>query len=318
MTTVLIILSAAALTSVAVSVVMFCTAVLRRETKVTPWMRDECFTEAEPRLERYGDVFSRGREWLREAGNGEGAKELTIESFDGLRLLGRMIENPACRGIVLMCHGYRSNPIRDFGAQARTLYDEGFSLLMIDQRAHGGSEGKYISYGVNERFDIRDWCRRLNSLYPGKPVILYGESMGAAAVMMAAGLSDIPPCVRAVIADCGFTSPGEILRRVMWDKYHIPPFPVYHLFALLTRLAAGFSLNGADTREALRGCKIPLLLIHGRADRFVPFSMGEENRRAAKNSRFLPVEGAGHLCAFAAAPEKYSAALRLLFQGAGI
>lgn len=284
---------------------------------VSPWERGDMFTSRERRFEEYGDVFANGREWLSEAGRGPLSEELSVVSTDGLRLSGRMIKNPVGRGMILMCHGYRSNPVRDFGAQARCLYGEGFSLLMIDQRAHGGSEGKFISYGVNERFDIVEWCRLLDMRFPGVPVVLYGVSMGAAAVLMAVGLPSLPPNVRAAAADCGFTTPGEILRYVMRRRHRIPAFPVYWLLKAVTRTAAGFSLDEADTRESLRKCTVPILIAHGTRDSLVPFYMSEENRDVCE-AIFFKAAGAEHLCAFAADPDEYMTAFRRLLGRAGL
>lgn len=301
-----------------VTAFMFKTAIARKGTVENPWTKEENFTEDTPRFSSYDGAFEKGREWLRRAIIDTNSEEVVIVSFDNLRLRGRIFHHPNPRGIILLCHGYRSNPIRDFGTQAKTLYDEGFSLLAIDQRAHGGSEGEYISYGVNERYDVRDWCSFIEKKYPELPVALYGVSMGASSVMMAAGLDDLPANVRAAIADCGFTTPAAICKRVMKKRFRVPVFPVYYMNALTTRLLAGFSLSAGDSRQALRKTKLPFLIVHGRADKFVPFYMGEENHAAAPESDFFAPEGAGHCCAFIGAPEEYTEAMDRLFEKAGI
>ena len=106
-------------------------------------------------------------------------------------------------------HGYRAGGLTDFAGLYRFYHEQGYDLLVPFQRSHGPSEGKYICFGVKERYDCRDWaeyavCRA------GKDCNLYlsGISMGCATVLMAAGLP-LPSNVRAMIGDCAFTSPKE-------------------------------------------------------------------------------------------------------------
>ena len=77
---------------------------------------------------------------------------------------------------------------------------------------------------MKERFDCRDWAEYAVRL-AGEDCNLYlsGISMGCATVLMAAGLP-LPANVRAIIADCGFTSPKEILKTVLNRDYHLPAF----------------------------------------------------------------------------------------------
>ena len=112
------------------------------------------------------------------------------------------------------------------------------------------------------------------------------------------------------VADCGYSSPAAIIRKVIRDQ-HLPIFPVYQLIRLGGKLFGGFDLESATVTDALAHCQIPVLLIHGGDDRFVPCEMGRENYAncAARNKRLLVVPGAGHGLSYMVDREAYLTAL---------
>ena len=131
----------------AVAVAGFRTAVVRRD--LTP-------EQERQHLERGSwrdclEEIDREMAWFR----AQKPEELTIRSRDGLKLCGSYLEAPDAKACMLLCHGYRSRGGLDFALVLRTLYEHGCSVLVIDQRAHGRSEGKYIAYGVLERYDCQ-------------------------------------------------------------------------------------------------------------------------------------------------------------------
>ena len=172
----------------------------------------------------------------------------------------------------------------------------GYSLLLVDQRAHGQSQGKYLTFGVRERMDVISWATYMGQkLGPDAPLILGGLSMGATTVLMASCF-DFPANVRAIIADCGFTSPYEIAKSVLRRDY--PRLPVGLLLpicGLFTRLYAGFGLHDASTLDAVRESRYPILFIHGTGDTFVPCEMTKEAYAACTSEKELVlVDGAEH------------------------
>ena len=226
-------------------------------------------------------------------------EKVKLTSFDGLTLtaLYLPVKNP--RGTVIAFHGYRSLATIDFALEVEFFHRLGFDVLLPYQRSHGESQGKYITYGVKERFDCRDWAVYAARRFGDRPLFLMGISMGAATVLMASGL-ELPENTRGIVADCGFTTPWEIMAHVARRDFHLPAFPLLYLLELLARLIAGFSLKGADTRQALKSTRLPVLFLHGEADDFVPLSMTEENYRACagKKAQYLVPE-AGHAQSFA-------------------
>lgn len=233
----------------------------------------------------------RGHRWL-ESHPGE---DVFLQSFDGLRLHGRYLTQPGpSRGTILLAHGFQSSGEWDFGCILEPYFQMGFDLLLIDQRAHLQSQGRYLTMGVRESRDVADWCRWLAARRgPGHRIVPDGISMGATSVLLAAG-SDLPDNVVGVIADCPFTSPREIFESVM-AQLHLPRALLWGA-GLCCRVMAGFSIDGASTVEALKKCTLPLLMAHGEADDFVPCAMGRASFAAAASTdkQLLTVPGAGH------------------------
>ena len=195
----------------------------------------------------------------------------------------------------ILFHGYKSSAERDFCGGLREGIDGGFNVLLVDQRAHGESEGKYLTFGVNERFDCLSWASYAAERFGNDvKIYLYGISMGAATVLMASALP-LPKSVSGIVADCGYTSPKDIIFSVLRD-HHVPAAPVYAVARLGARLFCGFDLDSASAPDALSRSHIPVLFIHGDDDRFVPCRMSRENfeASAAEHKKLLIVHNAGH------------------------
>ena len=227
-------------------------------------------------------------------------------SFDGLRLAGRYIPCKENRGTILLFHGWRSAPYVDFGRALELYYSQGMNILLVDQRAHGDSQGRYITYGIKEQRDVHSWIAWHNARFGADvPLVLSGLSMGAATVMMAWG-SPMPENVRCAIADCGFTSPYEIIGKVVKDM-HLPRWLLMPVIGLGTRIFAGFRLKAYSTITAAQKMQRPIFFVHGTKDGFVPWEMTKRSYDAcaAKDKTLLLVEGADHGLSYVVAPEEY-------------
>lgn len=248
----------------------------------------------------FRESMTKAQQWLRE----HTEEHVSITSYDGLKLSALYVpadaEKP--RGTCIVFHGYRSLATVDFAPEVEFLHSLGYRLLVPYQRSHGESEGKYITYGVKERFDCRDWAEYIAGRFPQEDIFLMGISMGSATVMMSSDL-DLPETVRGIVADCGFTSPWEIMKHVSRRDFKLPSFPLLNALDLVARLRAGFSLKGADARRSLAKTRLPVLFLHGAEDDFVPLSMTRENFAACKSEKELfIVKGAGHAQSFAVDP----------------
>ena len=245
-------------------------------------------------------TFRMDREWLRETEQ----EDVYLTSRDGLRLHAVLLPQGDCRRFVIVCHGYRAHTAST-AHYARHLYEAGASLLLIDARAHGGSEGKSIGMGWPERLDVLDWIAELNRRYDNPRIALFGVSMGGATVLNAAGEA-LPENVKCIVSDCAYVSlKGEFLYQLR-RFYHLPGLFLY-LSDPLCRLLAGYSpLRDGDGCAQLARCKRPVLLIHGGADDFVLPEMLERAWNAIPGPKEkLIVPGAGHAESALVDPARY-------------
>lgn len=259
------------------------------------------------------EMSAPGKEWWLN----QEKEEWYVTSFDNLKLYAEYLPNPENRGTVILMHGYHGSGGTDFGAVIPELYSRGFSILAPHQRAHGKSEGQYISYGVNESRDVVSWCTELNAKVPAdKPVILFGVSMGAGTVLMSAGRG-LPENVKGIFADCGFTSTAEILAAVGNKVYHIDDPNLVADVCIAIYKIAGYD-PFYSTEDALANNRIPVVIVHGEADNFVPYEMGKKNAGYAKNMLvgFYSFPDAGHAMAIVRDKEKYIEAFEALLSAA--
>jgi len=224
---------------------------------------------------------------------------VTVRSFDGLNLAGEYYPHPNARGTILMFHGWHGSPQADFGCAMSAYYSKGLNLLLVHQRTQGESQGKYITFGIRESRDVHAWVRWHGERF-GKeaPILLTGISMGATTVLMSAG-TPYDANVRGIIADCGFTSPWEIIASVVRGR-GLPIFPFVPLMSMWARIFAGFGFREYSTLEAVRRLQLPIFLAHGEADRFVPCHMTEKVYEACGSSdkTLLLVPDARHGAAY--------------------
>ena len=241
-------------------------------------------------------------------------EEVTITSFDGLKLYARYYPNPDAKRAILCAHGYRSTAIGDFYASFEHLYKEA-SLLLIDERSCGKSEGSYSSFGALEKKDVQLWAEWLDKRVRHKlPLYLYGISMGAATVLLASVLK-LPENVKGVLADCGYTSGNDILHDVFKDSYKVKPRLMTKVLDLYAGRLGHFHLKDCDVRRALLNAKLPVRFMHGLDDDFVFPRNTQRNYDACsvEDKDILWVEGAGHACAAVCGGERYLAYMDAFF-----
>ncbi len=239
---------------------------------------------------------------------------IETESADGLKLKAILWEaDKDCQGTALLMHGYQSMPLREFASIARIFHNLDFNVVLPFHRAHGESEGKYTTFAQKERYDVREWIFKVNALYgQDLPVFLMGISMGSSSVTMAAGL-ELPPNVRGVIADCGFTDSKEIVYWTLSNKYHLWPGVakiVLKTFSVFCRKSANFDLSGCTTFDALNKTYLPFLFITGTADKTVPHEMTMSNfllykQRHPDSARLVVIENAPHAVSYMIDKERY-------------
>ena len=260
------------------------------------------------RLEAYQETFFSATQFL----NSAVYEPVSILSFDGLQLHGRFFPSTSAKGTILLMHGYRADGLSNFGYALAFYHGLGYNLLLVSQRSHWESEGRYICFGVKERFDCRDWAIYLSqrSDCAGKSIFLEGISMGATTVLMAAGLA-LPETVDGIIADCGFTSPWDIVADLARRRFHLPVHPLLDSLDWMTRWFAGFRLRECSTLDIMQHCSIPVLFIHGERDHFVCCDMTQKNYVACTSEKqLLTIPGAGHGISYLVDQIEYQKAVR--------
>ena len=295
---VLFILTALALLILVSGGYTFVIACVRR--KELPWLDEKAMKETS-----YGKYYENiiiGDKFLKE----NPSQEVEMKSFDGLTLRGVWVpaENP--KGTILLAHGYRSSKMVDFSLAFEMYHTIGMNILLPDQRAHGKSEGRFITFGVKESRDMQSWIAYHNETFGDFPLILSGLSMGASTMLYLAD-ADLPDNVKGIIADCGFTSPREIIKTVFHRVIHLPAAPTLFVADLFARLVAGFSRTEKDTRRSLQNSKLPVLLVHGVEDGFVPCEMTKQGYDACNGEiEILLVDKADHGVSFLVDKPRYT------------
>lgn len=233
-------------------------------------------------------------------------EDVYIRSTDGLKLHGTYFPGDGGKKIVICFHGYTSKGMSDNIGLTNYYIPRGYQMLLVDERAHGDSEGEYIGFGCLDRIDAMQWIKYVQKrIGEDCEILLHGTSMGGATVLMASGLK-LPPSVKGIISDCAFTSAWDVFTHVLKSMYHMPAFPLMNLANQMTRERAGFGLAQCDASEEVKKAKVPILFIHGDADTFVPCWMCHkiyDNCVTPKDK--LIIHGAGHAECFYKDAELY-------------
>lgn len=247
------------------------------------------------------EIFEEAQEWF----DSEERDLLEIISYDELKLRAQYIKNEEENyKTVILAHGFR-NTSEDMGKLAKFYYDEGFNVLLPDARGHGDSEGDYIGYGWHDRLDYVDWIDLAIDEYNAEEIILHGNSMGAATVLMTSG-EELPSEVKGIIADSGYSTVKAELAHQLKNLYNLPPFPLLEVTSIITKLRAGYTLEEASSINKVKGNSVPLLIIHGDADDLVPTKMAHEIFDVAGGEKELwIVPDVGHTKAFDVITEEF-------------
>lgn len=206
---------------------------------------------------------------------------------------------------VIIAHGYKGNG-ETMANYAKMFHDLGYNVLMPDDRAHGHSSGKYISFGWLDRLDYQKWIQRLiQKVGADARVILYGVSMGGATVEMLSG-EKLPEQVRCIIADCGYSNIDDEMSCLLKRTFHLPKYPFLPAVSVLNVYRQGFQLKQVSSVERLHHNYRPTLFIHGEKDAYVPVSMANANFDATRGPKEKwIVKNATHAESFWVDPDNY-------------
>jgi uncharacterized protein len=243
--------------------------------------------------------------------------DFTVRANDGVELRGWKVVPASANGDwVLLFHGVSDNRTGDLG-HAEFLVRHGYSLVMMDSRAHGQSGGDMATYGWKERYDTVAITDALYATERVQQLYAHGVSMGAAIALQSAA---VEPRIAAVSAEDPFAS----LREVTYDyagldmspflgKTLFRPASIFAMRALAK--AGGFDPDEVSPEKAVAQRPFPVLLICGTNDHRIPCRHAEAIYNAATGPKALwIVEGAGHASALGQAPAQYENRVVSFFQ----
>ena len=229
------------------------------------------------------------QKWLEEKSN---YSDKYIESYDKLQLHSYVVNQNSNKWTIVV-HGYGGSG-KLMSDKAKYFYDMGYNVLIPDLRGHGKSEGDYIGMGWKDRLDIISWINFIIKENPNAEIVLHGTSMGAATVLMTSG-ENLPSNVKAIVADCAYTSAWDEFSYQLETYLKVPSYYILNVTNMVTKLKAGYSLKEASALECVKKATVPILYIHGDKDKFVPYSMMDKLYDATNSPKEkLTIEGGEH------------------------
>ncbi|MCI6457888.1 MAG: alpha/beta hydrolase [Clostridium sp.] len=229
------------------------------------------------------------QKWLEEKSN---YSDKYIESYDKLQLHSYVVSQNSNKWAIVV-HGYGGSG-KLMSDKSKYFYDMGYNVLIPDLRGHGKSEGDYIGMGWKDRLDIISWINFIIKENPNAEIVLHGTSMGAATVLMTSG-ENLPSNVKAIVADCAYTSAWDEFSYQLETYLKVPSYYILNVTNMVTKLKAGYSLKEASALECVKKATVPILFIHGDKDKFVPYSMMDKLYDATISPKEkLTIEGGEH------------------------
>lgn len=229
-----------------------------------------------------------------------------IETIDGLTLYTEeYIQPEPTNKWLIAVHGYTSthNTVTDIAAE---FYEKGYNVIVPDLRGHGLSEGDWITMGDKDGRDVVTIAEYIVSKNSDAEIILFGQSMGAATVMMASGEEDLPEQVKLVIEDCGYTHAATMFAEQIEFRFGIPSFPILDIASFVGTIQAGINLKTISPIDNIAKSDLPMLFIHGMDDGYVlPYMVDELYESYNGEKAILKIDGADHTAARNIERERY-------------
>ncbi|MCE9613034.1 MAG: alpha/beta fold hydrolase [Lentisphaerae bacterium] len=228
-----------------------------------------------------------------------------IPEASAVRLEGWLIPHDQPRGLVVLFHGYQAAK-SSLLPEARVYHALGYSCLLVDFRGSGGSSGNETTLGCREADDVAAAFAYARGVAEGRPIILHGFSMGAAAILRAVALQGVKP--DAIVLEAVFDRMlGTIRNR--FRLLGVPAFPAAPAARMLIFWGGvschfnGFRHNPVDYAARVA---TPTLLLGGTTDRRATEAEVRAVYDALAGPKFLEIfEGVGHVSFLGARPRKW-------------
>ncbi|WP_059171033.1 alpha/beta hydrolase [Bacillus sp. FJAT-27445] len=235
-------------------------------------------------------------------------RDVLIPSPFGYELKAILAEPNETNRYMIISHGVTENKFNSI-KYMNLFLDRGFNVLIFDHRRHGESGGKTTSYGHYEKFDLKavvDWLR--NEKGPDLVVGIHGESMGAATMLLYAGM--LEDGADFYIADCPFSDFKEQLAYRLKEEMNLPAGVVLPLADVFLRFREKYSLREVSPISVIDNIRNPVLFIHSVKDDFILPSMTEALYEKKKGPKMLFMAESGlHAQSFNDNREEYEKAV---------
>ena len=226
-------------------------------SKRSPWGREQC---SEPGCIPLETMWTRGLEWKK--GFEQYIKEVEIKSKDGLKLVGEWFDYGFDKTVIIL-PGRRETLVYSY-YYAKPYKDAGVNVLVIDQRAHGLSEGKYSTGGIKEAEDVSLWMKFLYEECGQKELFVHGVCVGTccASIVATKYKTDY---LKGIILDSMFITYKEIYKNHYIESGHAL-FPVYYQIWMWFRFFTHCNIEDSRPDKYMPEFTLPTLFIWGKKD----------------------------------------------------
>lgn len=263
------------------------------------WTRD-CSSDDPNQLKMYDE----GRKWSERYA--ENKQDLHIVN-EGLNMYAEFYDLHSDRAVIIIPG--RTEGLRYGYYFAKPYTDNGYSVLTIDQRAHGESDGKYNTLGFDEHRDIIAWIKVLKENYEIKSVLLHGICIGGACGLYAITSKSCPDCVDGLVVEGMFQRFFESFKNHMIEL-NKPVNPCIHFVDMWIKLITGHSMKVGPI-NVIDKMKKPLLLLHSKEDKYSLPHMAQElfDKCASEKKQIVFFDHGAHSMLRITDTEKYDSSI---------
>lgn len=212
----------------------------------------------------YGGQLKDSSEWVSEK-----SERIEIENSEEKKLTALEIKNEhISHSYIIICHQYGGSP-EAMEEYAKHFYDLGFNIVLPYMRGHGESIYDNVSFGWEDYLDVSDWVRSIIKNDKEARIALFGVSLGANAVTLAAA-ENLPENVRLVISDSCYTSMNDLLKEYVKNETRFSSVFATAIISALSEDKIGSQFKNADTIAKLEDIELPIMFINGENDVVVP------------------------------------------------
>lgn len=233
-------------------------------------------------------------------------EELYLTGYKNKKIHATFIKsNTKSNKIVVFSHGWKNSGLNDYACAGMFYHQNGYNVLVVDHYAHGESDGKYISFGYFDSYNIKIWIEHLNHMFNSDcKIYLHGLSMGATIVTKLANCK--LENVFGIIADSGYMDGDKLLEYFVKKQVKFMPGVVCFFLRLLCKLVAKVNLKKCHTKSALIASLYPILFLHGDKDDFVPTKNALKSYELCTSKKEIVIfDNAEHIVSCLMHEEKY-------------